>query len=88
MQKSRYKKGTLLKEIYQDIVLYGKRNDDRFCYSADRRLIIVNSYHPAYRFHDGEEAYYNRMRNAVEAYFDEIPNLLCNQVNKLCFSNR
>ena len=27
------------------------------------------------------------MRNAVEAYFDEIPNLLCNQVNKLCFSN-
>lgn len=37
-------------------------------------LVIVNSYYPTYRFYGGEKAYYNRMRNAVEAYFEEFPN--------------
>lgn len=66
----------LLKEIYPDIIPYGNGNDEWIYYSVKQRFIIVNSYHPAYRFYGGEKAYYNRMRAAVKAFFDEHPGFL------------
>lgn len=36
LQKSSHKKELHLREEYQDIVPYGRRNDDRICYSVDR----------------------------------------------------
>lgn len=66
----------LLKEIYQDIIPYGIGNDEWIYYSAKQRFIIINSYHPAYRFYGGEKAYYNRMRDAVKKFFDNYPDFL------------
>lgn len=63
----------LLKEIYPDVVPYGKGNDEWIYYSVKQRFIIINSYHPAYGFHGGEEAYYNRMRGSVKKFFNEHP---------------
>lgn len=67
----------LLRELYPDIKAFGDGDDEWIYFSEKHHFIIVNSYHPSYRhFSGGEEAYYNRMRNAIHSFFQEYPNFL------------
>lgn len=66
----------LLKELYTDIKSFGDGDDEWIYFSEKYRLIIVNSYHPSYRLSGGEEAYYNRMKDAVRSFYREYPNFL------------
>lgn len=66
----------LLRELYPDIKAFGDGDDEWIYFSEKHHFIIVNSYHPSYPVSGGEEAYYNRMRNAIHSFFQEYPNFL------------
>ena len=66
----------LLSELYPDLKPFGEGNDEWIYFSEKHHFIIVNSYHPSYPVSGGEEAYYNRMRNAILSFFQEYPNFL------------
>lgn len=66
----------LLRELYPDIKVFGDGDDEWIYFSERHHFIIVNSYHPSYRFSGGEEAYYNRMGNAIHSFFQEYPDFL------------
>ncbi len=64
----------LLCELYPDLTPFGQGADEWIYFSKQHRFIVVNSYHPAYRnLGGGEEAYYDRMRSAVHAFFKAHP---------------
>ena len=66
----------LLRELYPDIKAFGDGDDEWIYFSEEHHFIIVNSYHPSCCLSGGEEAYYNRMRNAVHVFFQEHLNFL------------
>ena len=66
----------LLRELYPDIKSFGDGDDEWIYFSEKYHFIIVNSYHPSCCLSGGEEAYYNRMKNAVHAFCIEHPNFL------------
>lgn len=66
----------LLRELYPDIKAFGEGNDEWIYFSEKYHIIIVNSYHPSCPLSGGEEAYYNRMKDAVHSFFREHPNFL------------
>ena len=66
----------LLRELYPDLKPFGEGNDEWIYFSEKHHFIIVNSYHPSYRVSGGEEAYYNRMRDAIHSFFQDHPNFL------------
>lgn len=66
----------LLRELYPDIKAFGEGNDEWIYFSEKYHFIIVNSYHPSCPLSGGEEAYYNRMKDAVHSFFREYPNFL------------
>ena len=66
----------LLRELYPDIKAFGDGDDEWIYFSEKHHFIIINSYHPSYRVSGGEEAYYNRMRDAIHSFFQEHPNFL------------
>lgn len=66
----------LMRELYPDIKAFGDGDDEWIYFSEKQHFIIVNSYHPSCPLTGGEEAYYNRMRNAVHIFFQEYPNFL------------
>lgn len=66
----------LLKELYPDITAFGDGSDEWIYYSLNSKKVIINSYHPSYRALGSPEDYYNRMRDAVKAFFIKHPNFL------------
>lgn len=66
----------LLRELYPGVKAFGDGNDEWIYFSEKQHFIIVNSYHPSCLLYGGEEAYYNRMRNAIHSFFLEYPNFL------------
>lgn len=67
----------LLREnLYSDIKAFGAGEDDWIYFSEEQHFFIVNSYHPSYCIPGGEEAYYDRMKDAIHSFFQEYPTFL------------
>jgi len=69
----------LLKQIYPKITTFSSGDKPRisYLYSEKYRFIIIDSHHPSAWEHDNmrqwisEEDYYNKMREAVQAFFED-----------------